>query len=150
MSELLDSLNPQQREAVLAHEGAALILAGAGSGKTRVIIHRLAYLVREKGVPARALLAVTFTNKAAGEMKERAEKLLGGALESWICTFHSFCVRLLRRYAVEAGIEPGFMIWDADDQLEAVKQALRALALPEKLYPPRRLLSDISAAKNSG
>ena len=149
--DLLESLNPQQREAVLAHEGATLILAGAGSGKTRVIIHRLAYLVREKGVAPRALLAVTFTNKAAGEMKERAEKLLGGsALESWICTFHSFCVRLLRRYAVEAGVEPGFMIWDADDQIEAVKLALRALQLPEKLYPPRRLLSDISAAKNSG
>jgi len=128
VSELLDSLNPQQREAVLAHEGAALILAGAGSGKTRVIIHRLAYLVRERGVPARSLLAVTFTNKAAGEMKERAEKLLGGgALESWICTFHSFCVRLLRRYAAEAGVDPGFMIWDADDQMEAVKLALKAL-----------------------
>ena len=137
MSELLEGLNPQQREAVLAHEGATLILAGAGSGKTRVIIHRLAYLVREKGVAPRALLAVTFTNKAAGEMKERAEKLLGGsALESWICTFHSFCVRVLRRYSADAGVDPGFVIWDEDDQMDAVRQALRALELPEKLYPP--------------
>jgi DNA helicase-2/ATP-dependent DNA helicase PcrA len=151
VSDLLAGLNPQQREAVLATEGPVLILAGAGSGKTRVIIHRLAYLVREMGVPARSLLAVTFTNKAAGEMKARAEALLGSAgLESWLCTFHSFCVRLLRRHAREAGIDPAFIIWDEDDQLQAVRLALRALELPEKLYPPRRLLSDISAAKNSG
>jgi DNA helicase-2/ATP-dependent DNA helicase PcrA len=150
VSDLLDGLNPQQREAVLATEGAVLILAGAGSGKTRVITHRLAHLVRDKGVPARELLAVTFTNKAAGEMKARAEALMGAApLESWICTFHSFCVRVLRRYSAEAGVDPSFLIWDEDDQLEAVRQALRALELPEKLYPPRRLLSDISAAKNS-
>ncbi|HET8644505.1 MAG TPA: UvrD-helicase domain-containing protein, partial [Vicinamibacteria bacterium] len=148
---LLAGLNDQQREAVLATDGPVLILAGAGSGKTRVITHRLAYLVRERGLPARALLAVTFTNKAAGEMKARAEALLGGGeIESWICTFHSFCVRLLRRHAPEAGIDHSFLIWDEDDQMEAVRQALRALNLPEKLYPPRRLLSDISAAKNSG
>jgi DNA helicase-2/ATP-dependent DNA helicase PcrA len=151
VSDLLQGLNEQQREAVLASEGAVLILAGAGSGKTRVITHRIAYLVRERGVPARALLAVTFTNKAAGEMKSRAEALLGGgALESWMCTFHSFCVRLLRRHGAEAGVDPGFVIWDEDDQMEAVRQALRAMELPEKLYPPRRLLSQISAAKNSG
>src|SRR5687767_5787067 len=120
MSDLLDGLNPQQREAVLASEGAVLILAGAGSGKTRVITHRIAHLVREREVPARALLAVTFTNKAAGEMKARAEALLGGGpLESWLCTFHSFCVRLLRRHGREAGVDPGFVIWDEDDQMEA-------------------------------
>ena len=150
MSDLLEGLNPQQREAVLATDGAVLILAGAGSGKTRVITHRLAHLVRDKGVPARELLAVTFTNKAAGEMKARAEGLMGDvSLDSWICTFHSFCVRVLRRYPAEAGVDPSFLIWDEDDQMEAVRQALRALELPEKLYPPRRLLSDISAAKNS-
>jgi DNA helicase-2/ATP-dependent DNA helicase PcrA len=151
VTELLEGLNAQQREAVLATEGPVLILAGAGSGKTRVITHRLAHLVRDKGVPARALLAVTFTNKAAGEMKARAEALLGGGeIESWICTFHSFCVRVLRRHAAEAGIDHAFLIWDEDDQMEAVRQALRALELPEKLYPPRRLLSAISAAKNAG
>jgi DNA helicase-2/ATP-dependent DNA helicase PcrA len=151
VTDLLEGLNAQQREAVLATEGPVLILAGAGSGKTRVIIHRLAHLIRDQGVPARALLAVTFTNKAAGEMKERAEALMGGGeMESWISTFHSFCVRLLRRHAADAGIAPGFIIWDEDDQMSAVRQTLRALELPEKLYPPRRLLSDISAAKNSG
>jgi len=150
-SPLLAGLNPQQREAVLATEGPVLILAGAGSGKTRVITHRLAHLVLEKGVRGDAILAVTFTNKAAGEMKARAEALLAGRpLQSWISTFHAFCVRLLRREAAAAGLKPGFLIYDEDDQLQAVREALRALDLSEKLHPPRRLLSRISAGKNSG
>ncbi len=149
-SPLLAPLNPQQREAVLATEGPVLILAGAGSGKTRVITHRLAHLVLEKGVPSESILAVTFTNKAAGEMKERVEKLLGGsALRSWISTFHSFCVRVLRRDGQALGLAPGFVIYDEDDQVAAVREALRALDLSEKLHPPRRLLSKISARKNS-
>jgi DNA helicase-2/ATP-dependent DNA helicase PcrA len=150
-SYLLAGLNPQQREAVLAADGPVLILAGAGSGKTRVITHRLAHLILERGVPGDAILAVTFTNKAAGEMKARAEALLTGrALQTWISTFHAFCVRLLRREAAAAGLKPGFLIYDTDDQLQTVREALRSLDLSEKLHPPRRLLSRISARKNSG
>jgi DNA helicase-2/ATP-dependent DNA helicase PcrA len=127
-----------------------LILAGAGSGKTRVITTRVAYLVRERGVPSHQILAVTFTNKAAAEMRERVAKLLPGAeLQAWVSTFHSFCVRLLRREAAAAGLPPGFVIYDEDDQLQALRGALRALDLSEKLHPPRRVLSRISAAKNA-
>jgi DNA helicase-2/ATP-dependent DNA helicase PcrA len=148
---LLAGLNEQQREAVLASEGPVLVLAGAGSGKTRVITHRIAHLVLERGVPADRILAVTFTNKAAGEMKARVEALLGaGNLQSWVSTFHSLCVRILRRDAPAAGLPRDFLIYDEDDQLALVREALRALDLSEKLNPPRRLLSRISARKNSG
>jgi len=148
-SSLLSGLNPQQREAVLATDGPVLILAGAGSGKTRVITHRIAHLVLEKGVPSESILAVTFTNKAAGEMKARAEALLPGQpLRTVLSTFHSFCVRVLRRDAEAAGLPRDFVIYDEDDQLAAVREALRALDLPEKLHPPRRVLSRISARKN--
>jgi DNA helicase-2/ATP-dependent DNA helicase PcrA len=149
--DLLDGLSAEQREAVLATDGPVLILAGAGSGKTRVITHRIAHLVREKAVASDAVLAVTFTNKAAGEMKARTEALLGGArLGGWISTFHSLCVRLLRREAEAAGLPRDFVIYDEADQLAAVRAALRALDLSEKLHPPRRILSRISARKNSG
>jgi ATP-dependent DNA helicase UvrD/PcrA len=148
---LLAGLNPEQQAAVLAVEGPVLILAGAGSGKTRVITHRIAHLVMDLGVPSDRVLAVTFTNKAAGEMKARTEALLGGApLASWISTFHAFCVRVLRREAGAAGLPAGFVIYDQDDQVAAVRDALRALDLSEKLHPPRRVLSRISARKNSG
>jgi DNA helicase-2/ATP-dependent DNA helicase PcrA len=148
-SPLLAGLNPQQREAVLATDGPVLILAGAGSGKTRVITHRIAHLVLEKGVPSESILAVTFTNKAAGEMKDRAEALLPGQpLRTVLSTFHSFCVRVLRRNAEAAGLPREFVIYDEDDQLAAVREALRALDLPEKLHPPRRVLARISARKN--
>jgi DNA helicase-2/ATP-dependent DNA helicase PcrA len=150
-SSLLSGLNDQQREAVLATEGPTLILAGAGSGKTRVITHRIGHLILDKGVPSEAILAVTFTNKAAGEMKDRTERLLEGQpLKSWISTFHSLCVRLLRREAAAAGLSRDFVIFDEDDQLQAVRQALKALDLPEKVHPPRRILSRISSVKNSG
>jgi DNA helicase-2/ATP-dependent DNA helicase PcrA len=150
-SPLLAGLNPQQREAVLATDGAVLILAGAGSGKTRVITHRIAHLVLERGVPADAVLAVTFTNKAAGEMKARVEALLGGhTLASWISTFHSLCVRILRRDGDAVGIGRDFVIYDDDDQMSAMREALRQLDLSEKLNPPRRILSRISSLKNSG
>ena len=146
---LLAGLNPQQREAVLATDGPVLILAGAGSGKTRVITHRIAHLVLDKGVPSESILAVTFTNKAAGEMKERAEALLPGQpLRAVLSTFHSFCVRVLRRNAEAAGLPRDFVIYDEDDQVSAVRAALRALDLPEKLHPPRRVLARISARKN--
>jgi DNA helicase-2/ATP-dependent DNA helicase PcrA len=147
---LLAGLNPEQREAVLATDGPVLILAGAGSGKTRVITHRIAHLVLDKGVPSESILAVTFTNKAAGEMKERAEALVPGQpLRSVLSTFHSFCVRVLRRDAEAAGLPRDFVIYDEDDQLAAVREALRALDLPEKLHPPRRVLARISARKNA-
>jgi DNA helicase-2/ATP-dependent DNA helicase PcrA len=147
---LLDALNVQQREAVAAVEGPVLILAGAGSGKTRVITYRIAHLVLDRGVPAESILAVTFTNKAAEEMRARAEALLGGEpLGAWMCTFHSFCVRLLRREARAAGLDPRFPVYDEADQLATVREALRALDLSEKLHPPRRMLSRISARKNS-
>ena len=150
-SELLAALNPSQQAAVAAVEGPVLILAGAGSGKTRVITHRVAHLVLDRGVPSEHVLAVTFTNKAAEEMRARAERLLEGqAMRAWISTFHSLCVRLLRREAAAAGLPSGFLIYDETDQLSAVKEALRALDLSEKLHPPRRLLSRISARKNSG
>jgi len=149
-SPILTGLNPRQRDAVLAVEGPVLILAGAGSGKTRVITHRIAHLVLERGVPSEAVLAVTFTNKAAAEMRSRAEALLAGqSLGSWMSTFHSFCVRLLRREAAAAGLNPRFLIYDETDQLAAVREAIRALDLSEKLHPPRRLLSRISARKNA-
>jgi DNA helicase-2/ATP-dependent DNA helicase PcrA len=134
-SPLLQGLNPQQREAVLAAEGPVLILAGAGSGKTRVITHRIAHLVKERGVPPGRLLAVTFM-------------LEGTTVTSWISTFHALCVRLLRREAAAAGLPHDFLIYDDDDQLAAVREAMRDLNLSEKLHPPRRLLSRISAAKN--
>ncbi len=150
-SPLLAGLNPQQREAVLATEGPVLILAGAGSGKTRVITHRIAHLVLEKGVPSDQILAVTFTNKAAGEMKARAEALLGGrprrpGSPPSTASACACCAARRRR----PGFPPGFVIYDEDDQMAAVREALRALDLSEKLHPPRRLLSRISARKNSG
>ena len=148
---LLSGLSAEQQEAVLAADGPVLILAGAGSGKTRVITHRIVHLVTDRNVPSDAVLAVTFTNKAAGEMKARTEALLGGApLGSWISTFHSLCVRLLRREAEAAGLPRDFVIYDESDQLAAVRGALQALDLSEKLHPPRRILSRISARKNSG
>jgi DNA helicase-2/ATP-dependent DNA helicase PcrA len=150
VSPLLAGLNPEQRAAVLATEGPVLILAGAGSGKTRVITHRIAHLVLERGVAGDRILAVTFTNKAAQEMKVRAEALLGQSLPAWISTFHSLCVRLLRRDAAAAGLPRGFVIYDEDDQLAALRDAMKRLDLSEKLHPPRRLLSRISALKNMG
>jgi len=150
-SSLLAGLNAQQREAVVAVDGPVLVLAGAGSGKTRVITHRIAHLVLDRGVASGQVLAVTFTNKAAGEMKARAAALVSGPpLRAWVCTFHSFCVRLLRREATAAGLDPAFLIYDEDDQVAAIREAMRALDLSEKLHPPRRMLARISARKNSG
>ena len=146
---ILDGLNAAQQEAVQAVEGPVLVLAGPGSGKTRVLTHRVACLVREHGVPPRQIMAVTFTNKAAREMKDRLYRLLGAQLnELTIGTFHAICARILRREAEAAGISPQYVIYDTGDQLGLARQALRALNLDEKLYTPQSMLNRISAAKN--
>ena len=155
MQHLLDKLNPPQREAVEAVDGPVLILAGAGSGKTRVITHRIAYLIEERGVAPDSILAVTFTNKAAAEMAERVDKLLGhGSLaKPLLSTFHSFCVRLLRR-DIESlriggeGLTRSFAIYDESDQQSLVKQVMRRMGLDDKQLTPRTVLSRISWAKN--
>ena len=155
--DFLKGLNPQQREAVSHTEGPLLILAGAGSGKTRVITHRIAHIVTARRVPPSAILAVTFTNKAAGEMRERVAALLADARldsEPTLSTFHSFCVRLLRRDGdplarVRPGFTRRFTIYDDEDQLAIIKAAYRALGLDEKEFMQyRAALSRISHAKN--
>jgi DNA helicase-2/ATP-dependent DNA helicase PcrA len=150
---LLDGLNERQREAVLATEGPVLVLAGAGTGKTRVITYRIAHLL-ERRVPGSAILAVTFTNKAANVMRERINEVLrkSGQTSSdvWVSTFHSFCARLLRREATHLGLPRDFAIYDDDDQTAAVKRALLQLDLPTDDFPPRALRSQISHAKNHG
>jgi DNA helicase-2/ATP-dependent DNA helicase PcrA len=151
----VDELNPQQREAVETADGPILILAGAGSGKTRVITYRIAHLIEQVGVPPESILAVTFTNKAASEMAERVEQLVGGysVAKPWISTFHSMCVRMLRR-DIEAlrvnnlGYKKDFAIYDESDQQSLVKQAIRRLGLDEKELTPRTALARISWAKN--
>jgi ATP-dependent DNA helicase UvrD/PcrA len=155
LQHLLDQLNPQQRAAVEAVDGPVLILAGAGSGKTRVITHRIAYLIQERGVAPDSILAVTFTNKASAEMAERVEKLIGHSTlaKPVVSTFHSFCVRMLRR-DVEAlrinneGLTRTFAIYDEADQQAVVKAAMRRMGLDDKQLTPRTVLSKISWAKN--
>jgi ATP-dependent DNA helicase UvrD/PcrA len=145
----LDKLNPEQREAVLHTEGPLLILAGAGSGKTRVITYRIAYLIGNGHAAADQVLAVTFTNKAAGEMRERVEALLGNDTNGvWLSTFHSLCARLLRREAPHVGLSRDFVIYDSSDQVAVVKQVEKELGIDDKLVPPRLALGRISQAKN--
>ena len=145
-------LNPQQLEAVEQTHGPLLILAGAGSGKTRVITFRIAHLIENKNVRPDHLLAVTFTNKAADQMKERVHALLPGgrAGNPMISTFHSFCVRVLRRNADLLGYSRDFNIYDDTEQLSVVKSCLKDLGLDEKTFPSRNILSRISFAKNHG
>ncbi len=155
MQPLIDNLNPEQRAAVEATEGPLLILAGAGSGKTRVITSRIAWLIREKGVAPDSILAVTFTNKAASEMAERVDRLLGHSslTKPLLCTFHSFCVRILRR-DIEVlkkgneGLTRAFAIYDENDQEGTVKQVMKRMGLDTKQLTPRSVLSRISWAKN--
>ncbi len=149
----LDRLNPQQLEAVSHRGSPLLILAGAGSGKTRVITHRIACLIDQDGLRPEQILAVTFTNKAAGEMKDRVTNLLdgrAGARSLWISTFHSSCVRILRRDGPAAGIPRDFTIYDEDSQIALVKQILKELGLDDKTFPPRGVLALISHWKNHG
>ncbi len=146
---VLDSLNPEQREAVLKIEGPLLILAGAGSGKTRVITSRIAHLVGGGHAQPQEVLAVTFTNKAAEEMRARVENLLGADCSGmWVSTFHSLCARLLRREAPAIGLSRDFVIYDSSDQLTVIKQALKELRIDDSFIQPRAALSRISHAKN--
>ena len=147
--QFLDALNPEQREAVLHIDGPLLILAGAGSGKTRVITSRIAYLVGDGHAQPNGVLAVTFTNKAAEEMRGRVESLLGSDVTGmWVSTFHALCARLLRREAPAIGLSRDFVIYDSSDQLSVVKQALKQLHIEDSFIQPRAALSRISSAKN--
>ena len=146
---IYDTLNEQQKEAVLHTEGPLLILAGAGSGKTRVLTHRIVYLIEEKGVNPWNILAITFTNKAAGEMRERVDNLVGFGSESiWVSTFHSMCVRILRRHIDLLGFDTNFTIYDTDDQKTLMKDICKLLQIDTKLFRERSLLTAISQAKN--
>ena len=146
---LLEALNDKQYEAVINTEGPNLIIAGAGSGKTKVLTHKIAYLIGEKGVKPWQILAITFTNKAANEMKTRISNLVGEvANEMWIGTFHSICVRILRRYIDRIGYTSSFIIFDTSDQKTLVKQCMRELNIDDKLFTDRGVLSEISNAKN--
>src|SRR2546422_7511826 len=145
----LDALNPEQREAVLQINGPLLILAGAGSGKPRVITRRIAYLAGDGHANPEEVLAVTFTNKAAEEMRARVETLLGSdCSRMWVSTFHSLCARLLRREAPHIGLSRDFVIYDSTDQLTVIKQALREIGIDDSTVQPRLALSRISHAKN--
>ena len=144
-----DTLNGPQKEAVLHTEGPLLILAGAGSGKTRVLTYRTAYLIEEKGVNPYNILAITFTNKAAGEMRERIDDMVGYGSESiWVTTFHSTCVRILRRFIDRLGFDTSFTIYDSDDQKSLMKDILKRLNIDTKKYKERMFLNEISSAKN--
>ncbi len=144
-----DTLNEPQKEAVLKTEGPLLILAGAGSGKTRVLTHRTAYLIEEKGVNPWNIMAITFTNKAAGEIRERSSAMVGHGSESiWVSTFHSACVRILRRYIDRIGFDTNFTIYDADDQKSLMKDICKRLQIDTKIYKEKTFLAAISSAKD--
>lgn len=146
---IYDSLNNKQQEAVFLTEGPLLILAGAGSGKTRVLTHRIAYLIEEKSVNPWNILAITFTNKAAGEMRERVDNLIGFGAESvWVSTFHSMCVRILRRYADRIGYTNSFTIYDTDDQKTVMKEVCKKLQIDTKNLKEKAILGKISACKD--
>src|SRR5437867_11992655 len=145
----LADLNPAQREAVLATEGPLLVIAGAGSGKTRVLTYRVAHLINAVGAKPNEILAITFTNKAAGEMKERLQRLLGRTGQGlWILTFHAACGRILRREAPRLGYRSNFTIYDSADQVRLVKQCLEELERDPKRFTPRGIQAQISNAKN--
>ena len=149
MQELIEGLNNKQKEAVLETEGPCLVIAGAGSGKTKVLTHKIAYLIAEKNIAPWNILAITFTNKAANEMKERIEKLVGDvAKDIWMGTFHSICVRILRKYIDRIGFDSSFLIFDTSDQRTLVKECLKALNIDDKMFTDRSVLAEISNAKN--
>lgn len=149
MQEILKGLNDKQYEAVVNTEGPCLVIAGAGSGKTKVLTHKIAYLIGEKGAKPWDILAITFTNKAANEMKERIANLVGDdAKDIWMGTFHSICVRILRRFIDRIGFDSSFIIFDTSDQRTLVKACMKDLAIDDKLFNDRSVLSEISNAKN--
>ena len=149
MQNLIQDLNDKQQEAVLQTDGPCLIIAGAGSGKTKVLTHKIAYLMAEKYVKPWNILAITFTNKAANEMKQRVESLVGDAVnDMWIGTFHSICVRILRKYIDRIGFESSFIIFDTQDQKTLIKECLKELKIDDKLFSDRAVLSEISNGKN--
>ena len=146
---IYDTLNNEQREAVFCTEGPLLMLAGAGSGKTRSLTHRIAYLIEEKGVAPWNILAITFTNKAAQEMRERVDELVGyGSEDIWISTFHATCSRILRRHIDLLGYDRNFTIYDASDQKSLMKEVLKEMKIDTKQFPERSVMSEISSAKN--
>ncbi|MBK5226790.1 MAG: UvrD-helicase domain-containing protein, partial [Thermoleophilia bacterium] len=149
LNHLLADLNEPQRRAVECPGGPLLVLAGAGSGKTRVLTHRIAFLIAAQGVKPHEILAITFTNKAANEMKDRVETLLGPiARTMWVSTFHAACARILRKEAQQLGYQRNFTIYDAGDQVRVVKQCLKELGLDPKRFPPKGIHAVISSAKN--
>lgn len=145
---IYDTLNERQKEAVFTTKGPVLVLAGAGSGKTRALTHRIAYLIEEEGVPPYNILAITFTNKAAGEMRERARNLCALGEQVWVSTFHSTCVRILRRYIDRIGFDNNFTIYDTDDQKGIIKEVCKKLTIDTKMLKERTILSAISSAKD--
>ncbi len=149
MQDILSGLNNKQYEAVTTTEGPCLVIAGAGSGKTKVLTHKIAYLIEEKGAKPWDILAITFTNKAANEMKERISNLIGeSAKDIWMGTFHSICVRILRRFIDRIGFETSFIIFDTSDQKTLVKNCLKDLSIDDKMFNDRAVMSEISNAKN--
>src|SRR5215472_13735795 len=147
--EVLSGLNPAQRRAVLHGDGPLLVVAGAGSGKTRVLTRRIAHLITARGVSPFRLLAITFTNKAADEMRQRVAALVGPVAERmWVSTFHSACVRILRRHADKLGYRSSFTIYDQADAVRLTGYVLRDLDLDPKRFPPRSVHAAISKAKN--
>ena len=149
MNNILEGLNGKQYEAVVNTEGPCLVIAGAGSGKTKVLTHKIAYLMEEKDIKPWNILAITFTNKAANEMKERVEKLVGEAAKDiWMGTFHSICVKILRRFIDRIGYDSSFIIFDTSDQRTLIKECLKSLEIDEKMFTDRSVLSEISNAKN--
>lgn len=149
MQEILKELNDKQYEAVINIEGPCLIIAGAGSGKTKVLTHKIAYLIAEKNVKPWEILAITFTNKAANEMKERIKNLVGDiAKDIWMGTFHSICVRILRKFIDRIGFDSSFIIFDTSDQRTLIKNCIKELAIDDKIFTDRSVLSEISNAKN--
>ena len=149
LQEILEGLNEKQKEAVVNTQGPCLVIAGAGSGKTKVLTHKIAYLIGEKQVKPWDIIAITFTNKAANEMKERVVNLVGDlAKDIWMGTFHSICVRILRRFIDRIGFDSSFIIFDTSDQRTLIKTCLKDLSIDDKLFTDRSVLSEISNAKN--
>ncbi len=149
MTDILEELNDKQKEAVLQTDGPCLVIAGAGSGKTKVLTHKVAYLIQEKGVNPWNILAITFTNKAANEMKDRIQKLLGDiSNDMWIGTFHAICVRILRRYIDRLGFTSSFVIFDTTDQKALIKECMKELKIDDKMFTDKSIMYEISNAKN--